>query len=164
MVGIQGSGKSFIAEEFLVPHGYVVASNDKTGGREKTLKVLKKKSIALSVARPSMSTLQGRRQIAVRGEERGDRQHPRGGGDAQEVLGRGAEAPRRPVQVCKQQQQQKKKRKEGEKNGWVQFFFCFGRCFVMQTTPQHARHNNIFRELTSKGHVRIKEMLFHTYK
>ncbi len=38
------------------------------------------------------------------------------------------------------------------------------RCFVMQTTPQQARHNNIFRELTTTGHARIKEMLFHTFK
>ena len=34
----------------------------------------------------------------------------------------------------------------------------------MQTTPQQARHNNIFRELTSSGHTRIKEMLFNAFK
>ncbi len=40
MVGIQGSGKSFFASKHLEPEGYVVLSNDATGGREKTLRLL----------------------------------------------------------------------------------------------------------------------------
>lgn len=39
MVGIQGSGKSFVSTNILKPEGYVVASNDQLGGREKTMKV-----------------------------------------------------------------------------------------------------------------------------
>ena len=38
------------------------------------------------------------------------------------------------------------------------------RCFVMTTTPQQARHNNIFRELIGIDHVKIKEALFNSYK
>jgi len=45
MVGIQGSGKSFFAENYLEPKGYVIASNDKTGGREKTIKVIYDKDV-----------------------------------------------------------------------------------------------------------------------
>ena len=41
MVGIQGSGKSFFSETKLKPAGYLVASNDKTGSRDKTIAVLK---------------------------------------------------------------------------------------------------------------------------
>ena len=40
MVGIQGSGKSFVSVSKFSPLGYTVASNDKTGGREKTLKAV----------------------------------------------------------------------------------------------------------------------------
>ncbi len=39
MVGVQGSGKSFIAERRLQPEGYVVVSNDRSGGRDKSIKV-----------------------------------------------------------------------------------------------------------------------------
>ena len=35
MVGIQGSGKSFIAEQYLKRANYEVVSNDKSGGRDK---------------------------------------------------------------------------------------------------------------------------------
>ena len=43
MVGVQGSGKSYFAEKHLRKQaGYVVISNDKTGGREKSLKLMKK--------------------------------------------------------------------------------------------------------------------------
>lgn len=35
MVGIQGSGKSFIAEHYLKRANYDVVSNDKSGGRDK---------------------------------------------------------------------------------------------------------------------------------
>ena len=38
------------------------------------------------------------------------------------------------------------------------------RCFVMNTTPQHARHNNIFRELIGTEHTKIKEALFNSFK
>ena len=40
------------------------------------------------------------------------------------------------------------------------------RCFVMSATPEHARHNNLFRELTGSAgqHAKIKEPLFHAYK
>ena len=37
MVGIQGSGKSFIAERYLKRANYEVVSNDKSGGRDKVL-------------------------------------------------------------------------------------------------------------------------------
>ncbi|TRY61561.1 hypothetical protein TCAL_05698, partial [Tigriopus californicus] len=40
LVGVQGSGKSFLAETIYEPAGYVVASNDRSGGRDKTLKIL----------------------------------------------------------------------------------------------------------------------------
>ena len=40
LVGIQGSGKSHISLE-LEKAGYVVASNDRSGGKEKTLRVAK---------------------------------------------------------------------------------------------------------------------------
>jgi len=35
MVGIQGSGKSFVAEHYLKRANYEVVSNDKSGGRDK---------------------------------------------------------------------------------------------------------------------------------
>lgn len=38
MVGIQGSGKSHLSEK-LENKGYVVASNDRSGGKDKTLKI-----------------------------------------------------------------------------------------------------------------------------
>jgi hypothetical protein len=38
MVGIQGSGKSFIAERYLKRANYEVVSNDKSGGRDKVLR------------------------------------------------------------------------------------------------------------------------------
>ncbi len=38
MVGIQGSGKSFIAEHYLKRANYEVVSNDKSGGRDKVLR------------------------------------------------------------------------------------------------------------------------------
>jgi hypothetical protein len=39
MVGIQGSGKSFIAEHYLKRANYDVVSNDKSGGRDKVGKM-----------------------------------------------------------------------------------------------------------------------------
>lgn len=41
------------------------------------------------------------------------------------------------------------------------------RCFQFMTSLEHAKHNNRFRELTSKGKqnfVRINDMVFNTYK
>ena len=40
MVGIQGSGKSFIADHYLKRANYEVVSNDKSGGRDKVLYVI----------------------------------------------------------------------------------------------------------------------------
>jgi len=42
MVGVQGSGKSFFAENYLAKAGYTVISNDKTGSRDKSLNLMKK--------------------------------------------------------------------------------------------------------------------------
>ena len=42
MVGVQGSGKSHFAETNFGKAGYVVVSNDKTGGKEKSLNLMKK--------------------------------------------------------------------------------------------------------------------------
>ncbi len=42
MVGVQGSGKSHFAETHLGKAGYSVISNDKTGGRDKSLSTMKK--------------------------------------------------------------------------------------------------------------------------
>jgi len=38
------------------------------------------------------------------------------------------------------------------------------RGLVMTTTHDHARHNNLFRELTDPNHTRIKEPLFNQYR
>ncbi len=38
------------------------------------------------------------------------------------------------------------------------------RCFIMATDHQHARHNNLFREITGENHTRIKEPLFNFFK
>lgn len=40
MVGIQGSGKSHVSAR-LERSGYVVASNDRSGGKEKTLRIVR---------------------------------------------------------------------------------------------------------------------------
>ena len=42
MVGIQGSGKSHFSEKTFGKAGYVIVSNDKTGGKEKSLSLMKK--------------------------------------------------------------------------------------------------------------------------
>ena len=34
----------------------------------------------------------------------------------------------------------------------------------MSTSHDHARHNNIYRELTDPSHTRIKEPLFNHYR
>lgn len=38
------------------------------------------------------------------------------------------------------------------------------RCFLMNTSYEHAKHNNIFRELTDTTHQQIPEMVFNIYK
>lgn len=38
------------------------------------------------------------------------------------------------------------------------------RCFFFTTTYEHARHNNIFRELTDLSHQKINDMVFNIYK
>lgn len=38
------------------------------------------------------------------------------------------------------------------------------RCFLFNTTYEHARHNNIFRELTDSSHQKINDMVFNIYK
>ena len=42
MVGVQGSGKSHFAEKNFGAQNYVIVSNDQTGGREKSLNLMKK--------------------------------------------------------------------------------------------------------------------------
>ncbi|XP_049543987.1 uncharacterized protein F21D5.5 [Anopheles darlingi] len=38
------------------------------------------------------------------------------------------------------------------------------RCFVMDVDYRHARHNNLFRELTDRSHQAISDMVFNSYK
>lgn len=38
------------------------------------------------------------------------------------------------------------------------------RCFVMATSYKHARHNNLFRELTDPTHQPVNEMVFNSFK
>ncbi|GLV43754.1 Polynucleotide kinase 3'-phosphatase [Carabus blaptoides fortunei] len=38
------------------------------------------------------------------------------------------------------------------------------RCFVMTTSIQHAKHNNIFREIIDKNHQAINEIIINSYK
>uniref|UniRef100_A0A182WDA0 PNK FHA domain-containing protein n=1 Tax=Anopheles minimus TaxID=112268 RepID=A0A182WDA0_9DIPT len=38
------------------------------------------------------------------------------------------------------------------------------RCFLMDVTYKHARHNNEFREMTDRSHSIISEMVFNSYK
>ncbi|XP_014296856.1 uncharacterized protein F21D5.5 isoform X2 [Microplitis demolitor] len=37
------------------------------------------------------------------------------------------------------------------------------RCFVLTTTPEHAKHNNKFRELTDKNHTTISDIIINSY-
>lgn len=43
-------------------------------------------------------------------------------------------------------------------------FKCIIRCFVMNTSVKHAKHNNLFRELTDSNHTVINEMVFNSFK
>lgn len=38
------------------------------------------------------------------------------------------------------------------------------RCFMMNTSYKHARHNNLFREITDPSHQPINEMVFNSFK
>lgn len=38
------------------------------------------------------------------------------------------------------------------------------RCFIMETSLHHSKHNNEFRELTASDHVYINDMVYHSYK
>ncbi|CAG0915620.1 unnamed protein product [Notodromas monacha] len=38
------------------------------------------------------------------------------------------------------------------------------RCFVMETTYEHAAHNNRFRELTDPSHMKISSMVFNMFR
>lgn len=38
------------------------------------------------------------------------------------------------------------------------------RCFVMNTSYHHSRHNNIYRELTDSTHQKISDMIINSYK
>lgn len=38
------------------------------------------------------------------------------------------------------------------------------RCFVMATSYKHARHNNLFRELTDSNHLSVNDMVFNSFK
>lgn len=38
------------------------------------------------------------------------------------------------------------------------------RCFLFTTSYEHARHNNVFRELTDSSHQKINDMVFNIYK
>jgi len=113
LVGIQGSGKSQVARR-MEDKGVVVASNDRTGGKEKTLRLVEE------------SLSQGRSVVV-------DNTHV------------DREARKSYIAL-------------GNKFGVVV------RGLVMTTTHDHARHNNLFRELTDPEHTRIKEPLFNQYR
>jgi len=118
MVGVQGSGKSTVACEWLAnAHpSYVVLSNDKLGGRDKTLTALRK-------------NLKSGNSCVI------DNTHV------------DVEARRKFLEIAKE-------------------FKIPARAFVMTTSFDHAKHNNIFREIidTSKEHAKIGEALMHQYK
>ena len=113
MVGIQGSGKSFVSRK-MERLGTALASNDIHGGREKTLRLVE--------------THLGRGNSVVVDNTHVDR-----------------EARKPFVDLGKR-------------------FRVNIRAFVMETTFEQAKHNNIFREITDSQHARIKDMIFHQYR
>jgi len=113
MVGIQGSGKSVLAAS-LEKEGVVVASNDRTGGKEKTIRL-------------ADQGLMSGKSVVV------DNTHV------------DKEARKPFIDLAKKHK-------------------VPVRCFLMTTTHDHARHNNIFRELTDPTHAKIKEPLFNQYR
>eukprot|EP00095_Tigriopus_kingsejongensis_P001907 maker-scaffold726_size105808-snap-gene-0.22 protein:Tk01907 transcript:maker-scaffold726_size105808-snap-gene-0.22-mRNA-1 annotation:"bifunctional polynucleotide phosphatase kinase" len=114
LVGVQGSGKSFLAETIYEPDGYIVASNDRSGGRDRTLKAVD-------------AALTSGQSVVV------DNTHAE------------RETRAKFVDVAK-------------KHGVPV------RCFVMKSSFQQSRHNNLFRELIGSDHVKIKEPLLHAFK
>jgi len=113
MVGIQGSGKSNVAK-LMEEEGAVIASNDVTGGKEKTLRIVE-------------SALMKGKSVVV------DNTHVD---------------------------------KLSRKN-YIELGIKYDakvRAFVMQTSHDHAKHNNLFREITDSTHIRIKEPLFNQYR
>jgi len=113
MVGIQGSGKSVVAA-LLERKGYCVASTDRTGSRDKTVRVAEQ------------GLKQGHSVVV-------DNTH----------VDREARKPFLDLAVrCS----------------------VPVRCFLMATSHDHARHNNLYRELTDPSHARIKEPLFNQYR
>ena len=118
MVGVQGSGKSTVAREWLAKAepGYVVLSNDLLGGRDKTMAALR-------------ANLTAGNSCVV------DNTHV------------DTETRRKFLDIANE-------------------FKVPSRAFVMTTTFEHARHNNIFRQIidTTKEHAKIGEALMHQYK
>jgi len=113
MVGIQGSGKSFLAS-MLEKEGVVVASNDRTGGKEKTIRL-------------ADHSLMSGKSVVI------DNTHV------------DKEARKPFIDLARK-------------------YKVVARCFQMTTTHDHARHNNVFRELTDRVHTKIKEPLFNQYR
>jgi len=113
LVGIQGSGKSHVARK-LESEGYIVASNDRSGGKDKSLRI----------AREGLSS--GKKVVV-------DNTH------------RDVDSRKDYIKLA------------NEASVPV-------RCFMMKTSHEHARHNNIYRELIDPSHTKIKEMLFNSYR
>ena len=118
MVGVQGSGKSTVAREWLAKAepGYVVLSNDLLGGRDKTMAALRANLTA------GNSCVVDNTHVDI-------------------------ETRRKFLDIANE-------------------FKVPSRAFVMTTTFEHARHNNIFRQIidTTKEHAKIGEALMHQYK
>lgn len=113
MVGIQGSGKSVVAS-MMEEQGVVVASNDLSGGKDRTLRIVE-------------TALKSGQSVVV------DNTH----------VDRDA------------------------RRNYVELGLKYDtkvRCFVMKTEHDHARHNNLFREITDPSHARIKEPLFNQFR
>merc|ERR1711915_312522 len=113
-VGIQGSGKSFVVGKLENSEGYLVASNDRSGGKEKSLRIARE-------------GLAAGKNVVVDNTHRDV--------DSRKDYVKLAQTMKVPV-----------------------------RCFLMKTSYDQARHNNMFRELTDPSHTKIKEMLFHSFR
>ena len=118
MVGIQGSGKSTVAREWLskAEPRYVLLSNDALGGRDKTLSALR-------------TNLKEGNSCVI------DNTHV------------DVEARKKFLEIANT-------------------FTVPVRAFVMTTSFEHAKHNNIYREIidTSKEHAKIGEPIMHMFK
>ena len=113
MVGIQGSGKSNVARK-MERLGTELASNDVTGGREKTIRVVSEK------LKKGMSVVVDNTHVDT-------------------------EARKPFIELGKK-------------------FEVTIRAFVMTTSHDHAKHNNVFREMTDQKHDRIKDMILNQYR